>query len=440
MIPNNLPEDLQAERAVLTACTTTDCSETITKLTETDFSHPHHKLIFRGILSLLKEKIEINHITLKDSLQRNGTLTKIGGYEEFQKIVSEPIVVNTTSLVDILVRKRKLRELMRIGSKLITDSAQEIQPDTILEGLSQELFVLAQTKETESLEQIGDIAENSISLLFDKLSGKRSFGIRTGFPQLDTLTQGFQAGNLVILAARPAVGKTSYALNMLLNGAISSNRSHGALFSLEMSKEEIFQRLLSTKSRINFRRVGSRDFDFRLQNRILQEKTDLSKLPIFVNDQADLTTKDMEIVLDKHLTTPNNKLDLVVVDYLQLISSGKSNSKDSEATRIGEITRDLKILAKKYALPVVLLSQLNREIEHRQNGTPQLSDLRSSGCIEQDADLVMFLHRPTREEEGLRDLIIAKQRNGPTGKIKLNFDMNLVRFTELDEGDEFGNV
>jgi len=261
-------------------------------------------------------------------------------------------------------------------------------------------------------------------------------GTRSGY---HAITQGFQPGNLIILAARPGIGKTALALNWLLRAA-QYHKASGAFFSLEMSKEEVFNRLLSAHSTINMKAVQAGTFDEEIQARLLRSRDALLEMPIYINDQAGITVREITAMVDRHLSRSNQKLDLLIVDYLQLMSSPDSSraAKQSEAVRIGEISRGFKLLAKDHHMPVVVLSQLNREVEHRQGGKPQLSDLRDSGSIEQDADMVMFIHRKMKavlegeEEDRSAELLISKHRNGPTGAVALYFEGEYARYRELE--------
>ena len=275
--------------------------------------------------------------------------------------------------------------------------------------------------------------------LLARLDGQGAPGLRVGFSRLDALTQGFQPGNLIVLAARPGIGKTALALNWLLRSA-QHQSSFGALFTLEMSSEEVFNRLLSAQARVNMKAVQAGYFDDRTQAKLLEARDELLQLPIFINDQASITVRDVQAMVERHLAQSNQHIDLLVLDYLQLLSSpeGSRGAKQSEAVRIGEISRGLKLLAKDHGIPVVVLSQLNREVEHRQGGRPQLSDLRDSGAIEQDADIVLFIHRrmspPVEGQEPDRtaELIVAKHRNGPTGIIPLFFEGEYATYRELE--------
>jgi replicative DNA helicase len=447
-LPTQLPEDVEAERALLATCCApgaeTAAAEISFLLTQDDFVHPGYRAVFKAMKSLVDAQVEVNPLTLKDVLDQEGDLARVGGFTGLVDLLSAEEVGRPQVLADLLIRKRKLRHLIRLGAQLVRQAAEEeAPPDTLVEQTAVELFRLAQGQERKGLEHIGDIARDTMESLLDRLEGRGSPGLRVGFSRLDFLTQGFQPGNLIILAARPGIGKTALALNWLLRSA-EKHQSRGAFFSLEMSKEEVFSRLLSAHSSLNMKAIQAGAFDDAVQARLLRSRDALLEMPIFINDQAGITVREITAMVDRHLSRANQRLDLIIVDYLQLMSSPEDSraAKQSEAVRVGEISRGFKLLAKDHGIPVVVLSQLNREVEHRQGGRPQLSDLRDSGAIEQDADMVMFIHRKMKpvmegeEEDRNAELLIAKHRNGPTGVIPLWFEGEFARYREMERTTE----
>ncbi|OQA38305.1 MAG: Replicative DNA helicase [Acidobacteria bacterium ADurb.Bin340] len=442
---DSLPEDLESERALLATCCAPGAevvaSEIVFQITEEDFVHPAHQAVFKALRDLLERQVEVNSLTLKDALSQAGDLGRVGGYPGLVELLSAEEVGRPQVLADILTSKRKLRQLIRLGSGLARQaSAQELPPDQLVEQAAQDLFRLAQGQQRKGLEHVGQVAQESMEALLDRLEGRGTTGLKVGFSRLDAITQGFQPGNLIILAARPGIGKTALALNWLLRSADSAQRAHAAFFSLEMSREEVFTRILAAKASINMKAVQAGAFDDAVQAKLLQARDELLQLPIFINDQAAITVREITAMVDRHLSQANQRLDLLIVDYLQLMSSPPDSrgAKQSEAVRIGEISRGFKLLAKDRGIPVVVLSQLNREVEHRQGGRPQLSDLRDSGAIEQDADMVMFIHRKMRPvvegepEDRSAELVIAKHRNGPTAIVPLYFEAEFARYRELE--------
>lgn len=443
--PESLPEDVESERALLATCCAPGAemvaSEIVFQITEEDFVHPAHQAVFKALRDLLERQVEVNSLTLKDALSQAGDLGRVGGYTGLIELLSAEEVGRPQVLADILVSKRKLRQLIRLGSGLARQAAgQELPPDQLVEQAAQDLFRLAQGQQRKGLEHVGTVAQESMEALLDRLEGRGSTGLKVGFSRLDAITQGFQPGNLIILAARPGIGKTALALNWLLRSADSAQRAHAAFFSLEMSREEVFTRILAAKASINMKAVQAGAFDDAVQAKLLHARDELLQLPIFINDQAAITVREITAMVDRHLSQSNQRLDLLIVDYLQLMSSPPDSrgAKQSEAVRIGEISRGFKLLAKDRGIPVVVLSQLNREVEHRQGGRPQLSDLRDSGAIEQDADMVMFIHRKMRPvvegepEDRSAELVIAKHRNGPTAIVPLYFEAEYARYREME--------
>ena len=443
-LPERLPEDIEAERALLATCSSAGAelaaAETTNLLTEEDFVHPAHRAVFKAMKALVEAQIEINPLTLKDALDQAGDLSRVGGFTGLVELLGAEEVGRPSVLVDLLVRKRKLRQLIRLGAQLVRQAAEEeAPPESLVEEAATNLFRLAQGERKKGLEHISDVAKTAYEALLDRIEGRGSTGLRVGFPRLDAITQGFQPGNLIILAARPGIGKTALALNWLLRSAMN-HKAQVAFFSLEMSKEEVFNRLLSAHSSLNMKAIQAGGFDDEVHGRLLRSRDALLELPIYINDQAGITVREITAIVDRHMSQSNGKLEMVIVDYLQLMTSPENSraAKQSEATRVGEISRGFKLLAKDKGMPVVVLSQLNREVEHRQGGRPQLSDLRDSGAIEQDADMVMFIHRKMKalmegeEEDRSAELLLSKHRNGPTGAVGLYFEGEYARYREME--------
>ncbi|HWQ07481.1 MAG TPA: replicative DNA helicase, partial [Holophaga sp.] len=415
-------------------------SEIVFQLTEEDFVDPRHRAVFKALRDLLEGRIEINPLTLKDILDQNGDLGRVGGYPGLMELLGAEEVAKPRVLADLLERKHKLRKLIRLGAQMARQAAEEeAPPETLVEQAATDLMRLAQGRQRRDLEHVREVSLDAMAVLLERLEGRSATGLKVGFSRLDSITQGFQPGNLIVLAARPGIGKTALALNWLLRSAMYQN-AHAAFFSLEMSKEEVFSRLLSAHARINMKQIQAGAFDDAVHAQILRSRDALIEMPIFINDQAAITVREITAMVDRHLAQANQKLDLIIVDYLQLMSSPQDSraAKQSEAVRIGEISRAFKLLAKDHGLPVVILSQLNREVEHRQGGRPQLSDLRDSGAIEQDADMVMFIHRRMKplaegeEEDRSAELLLAKHRNGPTGMVPLYFEGEFANFREME--------
>jgi replicative DNA helicase len=417
-LPERLPEDIEAERALLATCCAAGAelaaTEIVFALTDEDFVHPAHRAVFKALRALVEAQVEVNSLTLKDALDQAGDLSRVGGFTGLVELLSAEEVGRPQVLADLLVRKRKLRQLIRLGAQLVRQAAEEeAPPDTLVEQAAVDLFRLAQGQQRKGLEHIGDVARDTMEALLDRLEGRGSTGLKVGFSRLDAITQGFQPGNLIILAARPGIGKTALALNWLLRAA-QYHKAHVAFFSLEMSKEEVFARLLSAHSTSNMKAVQAGTFDEEIQARLLRSRDALLEMPIYINDQAGITVREITAMVDRHLSRSNQKLDMVIVDYLQLMTSPESSraAKQSEAVRIGEISRGFKLLAKDHGMPVVVLSQLNREVEHRQGGRPQLSDLRD--CVTGDTLVTLAdgSRTPIRDLAGQAPEVLAMDASG----------------------------
>lgn len=448
-LPDRLPEDIDAERSFLATCCAPGAgyvaSEAVFALSEEDFVHPAHRAVFRALKTLIESQVEVNSLTLKDALDLDDSLNKVGGYPGLVELLAGEDVERPQVLADVIRRKAKLRRLVHLGAQLVRQAAEEDEaPEVLVDQTAQNLFHLAQgDAKAKGLLSIQAVADDAMDRLADRLEGRISTGIRVGFPRFDELTQGFQPGNLIVLAARPGIGKTALALNWILWAAQGKGEAvsgHcGAFFSLEMSHEEVFLRLLSTKSQTNLKDLQSGRATGRMDH-LMECRSQLAQLPLFICDQASITVPQIQNMIVKQGSQNNRRVEFVIIDYLQLLSSpeGSRGAKQNEAVRIGEISRGLKLMAKDFGIPVVVLSQLNREVEHRTGGRPQLSDLRDSGAIEQDADMVAFIHRkmmPSATGEPpdpTAELIVAKHRNGPTDIIPLHFKGEHALYREME--------
>lgn len=445
-LPERLPEDVEAERSFLATCCAPGmeqrAADLVFRLTEEDFVAPQHKALFQALRELIQHQVEVNALTLKDILDQRGQLGSVGNFTGLTELLAAEEVGRPEVLADLLRRKTTLRRLVKLGARLVREASEEEQPPkTMVEAAAQDLFHLAQEDgKARGLMDIETVAQESVERLQARLASGNAMGVPTGLPTLDTLTQGFQPGNLVVLAARPGVGKTALALNWLLRAAGAPFNRCGAFFSLEMSQEEVFLRLLSAYSRKNLKHIQAGRFNDQDMQEVLKARDEIVQLPLYICDQAAITVPQIQNMVTKQGTTSNRKLDFLIVDYLQLLSSpsGSRAAQQNEAVRVGEISRGLKLLAKENGIPVIVLSQLNRDVEHRQGGPPRLSDLRDSGAIEQDADIVAFIHRrkPEGGDGAAMDndvkLIVAKHRNGPTRDIPMTFQSDTVSFFELE--------
>ena len=422
-----VPQDHEAERWLLASLAApgreSEAAEWTAVLCEEDFLDPAHQAVLRALRTVSQAGKEVHSLSLRDALREAGDLGRVGDLQGLQAIMLAPEVEGIQPLVERLQEMRKLRELIRIGAGIVR-SAEACEPsgETVAQA-GERLASLAQVSDQGNAERVYASTDDVLAMLGDRMSGHHTSGTRIkGWPRLNGILQGgFQPGNLIILAARPGIGKTSLALNWLLRAG------SGVMFSLEMTREECIQRIMADAAGVDLRAmIETRDRA--AFARVAEAKTQLDRLPIHVCDRSKITPPEIQAQVDR-IITREGKPGLVVVDYLQLLSGG--TAKD-ETHRLAELTRALKLLAKDRRVPVLVLSQLNREVEKRQGGKPQLADLRDSGAIEQDADLVAFIHRKVNDVTA--QLVIAKHRNGPTMDLPLVFRSGLTRYEE-EPGD-----
>ena len=412
-------------------------------LNDTMFHREGHRRLYRAMLRLFQAGQVIDVITVSEELKKTGELDNAGGVQYLAELLDAvPTAANINYHARIVRDKAVLRRLIKQANSIAEGAYQqgERAVEEILDEAESKIFQVAQSHEREGFVWIKEIlwpAFEHIEQLQQSKSGIT--GVPTGFPDLDKMTSGLQSGDLVIVAARPSMGKTSWVLNVAQNAAIDHQVEVG-VFSLEMSKEQLVQRLLCAEGRIDLQRLRKGQLDADEYQRLATSAAHLNAAPIWIDDQAGISLLEMRAKA-RRLKAETN-LGLVVIDYLQLMSGGKRS--ENRQQEVSEISRGLKALAKELEVPVVALSQLSRGPEQRAGNRPQLSDLRESGSIEQDADIVMFLYREeyylvqtgdlerAREVEGQADLIIAKQRNGPTGRVPLFFNKAYTRFDSVE--------
>lgn len=437
-MPDTLPEDALAERVLLsTLCAPgaeVAAQQCAFLLRPDDFLDPRHRCILEALQVLVERRAEIGPLALKQVLHERGTLGRVGGYPSIVEILDAEEVAKPMVLVHLLQEKRKLRELIRVGADMIRRATEEQPSQEVMDGICQQLAGMSQQRGDSGLIEVADLTDEILAQAIDEWDGKRQLGCLSGFPSLDRLTRGFYPGNLIILAARPGIGKSTLALNWALR--MCKNNKRGAFFSLEMSRGEVASKLITDAADMSLRKLNPHEPQ--IMDRFHKAKAEVDKLPLLIDDRAQITAYEITAKVDREIA--KRGLDFVIVDYLQLISSPTDSRNKNEAVRIGEISRAMKLLAKDHSLPVIVLSQLNREIEKRQTGRPQLSDLRDSGALEQDADMVLFIHRRTIPTAGVpldntADLILAKHRNGPTGEIPLVWNGEVSRYSEPKPGD-----
>ncbi|HEY5629146.1 MAG TPA: replicative DNA helicase [Candidatus Limnocylindrales bacterium] len=437
MIDRLPPQSIEAEQSVLGAVLIDRDAiiEIADFLKPEDFYRQAHARIYTAMLDLSERREPIDIVTVSEWLERSGDLESIGGRTYLGTLSNQtPTAVHAAQYARIVERKAVLRNLIGAAGKIAGIGYED--PAEVSEAIDRaeaELFAVSERRVSAGFSVLRSLLHDAYDRL-DYLHAHRGeiSGIRSGFGDLDALTTGLQPSDLVILAARPSVGKTSFALNIAEHAAVHDKKSVG-MFSLEMSKEQLVLRLLSSVSNIDSQRLRTgflEELDFA---RIAPAMNALSEAPIYIDDTPNIST--MELRTKARRLQAENGLDLVIVDYLQLMQSSVSTKDANRVQEVAEISRGLKALARELKIPVLALSQLSRQPEMRESKEPRLSDLRESGSIEQDADLVMFLYR--EKERGSDDqqtdgevvkLKLAKHRNGPTGEIDLWFKKAQTRF------------
>lgn len=436
------PHDIEAEQAVL-GCMITDKDAVIAaveSLAEEDFYREDNKLIYKAILSLYNRAEPVDIITLKSELSSIGKFDAVGGLEYLAELPEKvPTTSNVDKYIKIVKEKSELRTLIKTANDIITmsyDPTQEVE--SIMDGAEKKIFGIMQKKNQEGYASIKDILVDSFTELEELYNRKQHVtGVPTGFADLDKMTAGLHNSDLVLVAARPAMGKSAFALNIATNAALSANTGV-AIFSLEMSKEQMANRILGSVSMVdgNSIRTGRIADDDWIK--LATASGELSQTGIVIDDTPGISV--MEIRAKCRKLKMEKNIGLVIIDYLQLVqASSRAGSREQE---IAEISRSLKILAKEINVPVIALSQLSRAPEQRPDHRPMLSDLRESGSIEQDADIVMFLYRddyynPDTEKKNIAEVIIAKHRAGSTGTVELAWLGNYTKFANLAKDYEY---
>ena len=440
-----LPHDDQLERAVIGAIIIEpSVADTVLNILKPeDFYNEKNKAIYETVIEIISEGIALDPLTLKTYLEKKNKLEYIGGEIYLSLVLSDAAPPKSVEhIAQTLKEKAITRGLITVAKDILLKAKQIKNVDELIDYAESSIFKLSEEKTISEYFHIGDVLQKTLEII-NELSKKDSIvtGLPSGFYELDRLTTGFHKGDLVIIAARPAMGKTSLALSIIHHVSVVENIP-SAFFSLEMSKEQIAMRLLCNEARIPLRKVRS-GFLTREELEVITEKVlKMKNAPIFVDDTAALSILDLRAKARK--LKREKDIQLIIIDYLQLMRS--SRRVENRQQEVAEISRGLKGLAKDLDIPVIALAQLSRQTEMRSDKRPQLADLRESGSIEQDADMVMFIHRPeyykknpTPEEKGIAEIIIAKQRNGPTGTVKLAFIKEITKFENLAK-DYFQNL
>ena len=444
----SLPQNIEAEQTVLAACllSTGVFEEVSLKLKPESFFRPAHKMIFEAMREMNARSIPIDVISVSDNLKAAGQLEAVGGQQYLLELADNTFAFTSWQHHAEIVSRDAIRRELLMSAAQITSLAYDspADPKELISQSEAALFGVTEQTVNSSFKGIQELlveANEEIAEMGNREGMLQ--GVPTGFIDVDKLFCGLRPGNLIILAARPAVGKTSFAMNLAANAAKSG--APVAFFSLEMSSNEITQRLLAAEAGLALSRMRNGQLTEGDWSQLIQASSDLSNCELYVDDSAGLSIVELRTKARRMMR--NKKNGLIIVDYLQLMQPPQTRRDGNRAVEVGEISRGLKILAKEMGMPVIALSQLSRAVEMRGKKRPMLSDLRESGSIEQDADIVMFIDRSMNEEEGESDdrpdwgtaeLIVAKHRNGPTRDIPLAFNAEYTRFMDLIDDSRVG--
>ena len=434
------PQNIEAEKSVLAACLLSQeaIEEVATKLTAENFYRGAHRIIYEAMLDLYVRNIPLDHISLADNLKSKGQLDMAGGRAYLLGLADNTFALtNWRHHADIVKRTSVLRELIRASGEikaLAYDAPDDL--GAVVEEAEKILFDVTEKRVSSEFRKMNSLVEDAFGEI-TRLAERNTTmaGVPTGFKDVDELFCGFRGGDLIVLAARPGVGKTAFALNMAVRSAMRGTTV--AFLSLEMSASQLVQRVLSSEARVGLSKLRSGRVKEEDWNALAEASNTLSRLEMYIDDTPSLSILELRAKARRELR--GAKQGLIVVDYLQLMQPPQTRRDGNRAVEVGEISRGLKVLAKEMDMPVLALSQLSRQVEMRGKKRPQLSDLRESGSIEQDADIVMFIDRSMDEAEaesdsrpdlGVAELIVAKHRNGPTRDIRLAFNPEFTRFED----------
>ncbi len=439
ILGRTLPANIDAERSVLGALLLNDdCMGSVAEIIgPEDFYAPAHKILFQVMLDLVQNHKRIDLVTLQDELSKRNQLETIGGIVYLISLQEDiPTVGLYEQHAKLVKEKSVLRALIGSATGIISNcySQDEKEIESVLDSAEKTIFEIANKRTKQSFVQLDIWLKKTFQHLSDiKSHAKGITGTPSGLKSLDSMTSGFQKGDLIVLAARPSMGKTALSLSIAENAARSGATI--GYFSLEMSAEQLTLRLLSSASGISHQNIRNATISSSEWMELTSCAAQLAQMKLFIDDTAMLNLMDLRAKARK--LKIDHDVQLLVIDYLQLLHSSRKH--ENRHQEVSEISRSLKALAKEIGVPIIALSQLSRAVDGRMDKRPMLSDLRESGAIEQDADLIMFLYRdivynPEAENPALAELIVGKQRNGPTGTVFLNFIRELTKFEELEEG------
>lgn len=409
---------------------------------DTDFYKPENAILFKAILEIDESGQSVDLVTMTNKLRKENLLEKAGGVFYLGQIAAAPSTVyNVKQYAKIVQEKSTMRQLIRISDGIRNrcfDDAESVE--SILDDAERLVLDISKQRQRNDVTRVDEIVPTNLEKIEEAAKQEDEItGIPSGFIDLDHMTNGWQRSDLIILAARPAMGKTALCLNMAANAAIDYNYPV-AIFSLEMSKEQLVMRMLAAAARIDQKRLRTGQLNADEWGAFMQKIGPLTSAPIYIDDTPAITIRELRAKA-RRLQSREGDLGLILVDYLQLM--GGSGNSENRQQEVSEISRSLKALARELNVPIIALSQLSRTVEQTKDKRPQLSHLRESGSLEQDADIVLFIHREEYYNEdtdrrGIADVIIAKHRNGPTGTVELAFQNELTRFDNLIHEGEYG--
>lgn len=409
---------------------------------DTDFYKTENAILFKAILEIDESGQSVDLVTMTNKLRKENLLEKAGGVFYLGQIAAAPSTVyNVKQYAKIVQEKSTMRQLIRISDGIRNRCFDDAEPvESILDDAERLVLDISKQRQRNDVTRVDEIVPTNLEKIEEAAKQEDEItGIPSGFIDLDHMTNGWQRSDLIILAARPAMGKTALCLNMAANAAIDYHYPV-AIFSLEMSKEQLVMRMLAAAARIDQKRLRTGQLNPDEWGAFLQKIGPLTSAPIYIDDTPAITIRELRAKA-RRLQSREGDLGLILVDYLQLM--GGSGNSENRQQEVSEISRSLKALARELNVPIIALSQLSRTAEQTKDKRPQLSHLRESGSLEQDADIVLFIHREEYYNEdtdrrGIADVIIAKHRNGPTGTVELAFQNELTRFDNLIHEGEYG--
>lgn len=432
----SLPQSTEAEQSVIGSMIIdkTAISQVLEKLKEEDFYRDGHKVLYTAIREMFQKDMAVDLLTILEHLKATDMLDKSGGVTYISELsASVPTTANLGAYIKIVEEKSLLRKLIKSSTKIIEESYNgQDDVEKVLDGAQKKIFDIAEKKNSGDYEVLSSVLERGFLEIERLFNNKGEItGVGSGIKDLDDKTSGFQKGEMILIAARPSMGKTTFALNIAETAALRHGKSV-VIFSLEMPREQLAYKLLCSEASVDMLKLRTGNLDDDDWERIAKATGPLSKAKIYIDDTAGLSVMEMRSKCRK--IKMEHGIDMILIDYLQLMSGSNTESRQQE---VSEISRSIKALAKEMECPVIALSQLSRAPEQRADHRPMLSDLRESGSIEQDADVVMFLYRDEyynkeSEDRGTAECIIAKQRNGPVGTVKMAWIGAHSKFADLD--------